>query len=190
MEKHNKQTEEKAQAVVNSLKFEFNSLTAALAVLSVMVYYFESKMTKIQGDSAVQIQSLFMLIMLVVLPGIFIWFKNRMKAIQTIENALEKIQRYLKYARIRQYALFLLGLLVLVVQSTRRLEKGYMFIFVVLVMGIFIVPSRSRLFLESGLKDPADKEPTNLNPDDNQFESDDDQSERDDNQSESDDDAK
>lgn len=174
MEHHNGQTEEKVQGVVKSLKFEFISLTAALVVLSIIVYYFESKMTKIQGYPAVQIQSLFILIMLVVLPGIFIWFKNRMKSIQTIDLAIERIQKYSTYARIRQYALFLLGFSVLVVQSTTRLEKGYLFIFVVLVMGIFIVPSRSRLILESGLKDPSDMEPTNLNSAENQSESNDD----------------
>lgn len=136
---------------VKNLNSEFRLWTIALVVLGVISFWLGPKVPNFDNETAISIQSMLLLLLMIGLPGIFMWFRNRMQTLKDVENIEIRLNRYETYSRLRQALFFLFGLLVLIVRVFTLLKGGFMLFMVVIVLGIFIVPSRSRLIMEANL---------------------------------------
>jgi hypothetical protein len=147
MERYEKQL----SAIVRSLKTEMYIWSVALAVLTVMSLYFAPKMTKFDASLTINLQSALLLILLVGLPGIFIWFRNRMTALVLMQDVEKLLVRYETFARIRQAGFFVFALLVLFMYVFTTMKGAPMLLMAIVVLSFFILPSRGRLLMETGL---------------------------------------
>jgi hypothetical protein len=150
--------EKQIHAIVKSLKMEFYIWAVALVLLAVMSFLFGPSMPKLNLDTAIALQSILLLLMLTGLPGTFIWFRDRMKALLLVDDIALRLNRYETYSRIRQGVFFLFGFLILVLQVFTVMKGAPMLFLVVAVLTIFILPSRGRLMLEAGFLKPEEEE--------------------------------
>ena len=153
MERYEKQI----QAVVKSLKTEMYIWTVALAVLALMSLFFAPQMKKLEPSLTITLQSVLLLLMLGGLPGIFIWFRNKMKDLLAETDIERRLNRYETYSRIRQALFFVFGLLVLSMYVFTNMKGAPMLFLVVVVLSMFILPSRGRLLMEAGLTKPEEE---------------------------------
>ena len=140
------------QAIVRNLKSEFWIWAVALFTMSIMAFFFGPSIANLSGDDTIAVQSLSFLILFTGLPATFIWFRNRMNELKALSDISLRLKKYQRYSRIRQGVFFAFGLLVLVVEVFTNLKNGYMLLLVVVVLSIFIVPSRTRLLMEARLR--------------------------------------
>lgn len=153
MERYEKQI----QAVVKSLKTEMYIWTVALVVLAVMSLFFAPQMKKFEPSLTITLQSILLLVMLGGLPAIFIWFRNKMNALLLEADVVRRLNRYETYSRIRQASFFVFGLLVLFMYVFTNMKGAPMLFLVVVVLSMFILPSRGRLLMEAGLTKPEEE---------------------------------
>jgi len=153
MENH----ENQIQAIVKSLKTECYIWYGALAVLTVMSFMFAPKMQKLEADLTIPLQSALLLLMLGGLPAIFIWFRNRMTALIKVTDIPLRLKRYESYSRVRQGLFFVFGFLVLALNVFTVLKGAPMLFGVVIVLTMFILPSRGRLVMEASLLKPEEE---------------------------------
>ncbi len=152
MERYEKQI----SAIVKSLKTEMYIWFGALAVLAVMSLFFASKMPKMETSLTISLQSVLLLLMLGGLPGVFIWFRNKMTALSKVMDIEKRLNRYENYSRIRQAAFFVFGLLILFMYVFTVMKGAPMLFLVIIVLTMFILPSRGRLLMEAGLLKPEE----------------------------------
>lgn len=147
MERYDKQI----AAIVKSLKTEMYIWFGALAVLAVMSLYFGPIMKKFEPSLNVSLQSVLLLLLLGGLPGVFIWFRNKMAALTKVSDVEKKLAKYEGYSRIRQAVFFVFGLLIEFMYVFTVMKGAPMLFLMVLVLSMFILPSRGRLLMETGL---------------------------------------
>lgn len=157
MENNPIQQDNQITAIVKTLKTEFWIWTIALAVLAILSFWFGPKMSKLDGDATISLQSLLLVILFTGFPGIFVWFRNRMQQLSDEMDLNKRLRRYELFSRLRQAVFFLFGFLILLVQVFTVLKGGIMLFLIVVVLGMFILPSRARLLMETHLL-PADQE--------------------------------
>lgn len=153
MERYEKQI----QAVVKSLKSELYIWLAALILLAVMGIFFGPHIPKFEPSLTIALQSALLLLMLGGLPGVFIWFRNRMRVLANVEDVELRLIHYETYSRIRQAAFFVFGLLVLFMHVFTNMKGAPMLFLVVVVLGLFILPSRGRVIMEASLIKPEEE---------------------------------
>lgn len=153
MERYEKQI----QAIVKSLKTEMYIWSVAIALLAVMSLYFAPLMRKLDPSLTITLQSVLLLLMLGGLPGTFIWFRNKMKDLLQEADLVKRLHRYETYSRIRQASFFIFGLLVLFMYVFTNMKGAPMLFLVVVVLSMFILPSRGRLLMEAGLLKPEEE---------------------------------
>ena len=151
MENNSTLNESRIASVVKTIRFEFWLWTIALALLSGMSFYFASSIPKLDGTTTISVQSMLMLLLLIGFPSVFIWFKNKMIALKSVEDFKTRMHRYEAYSRIRQFVFFLFGLSILTVQLLTIFKGAPMMLLIIVVLGFFIVPSRTRLMMEANL---------------------------------------
>lgn len=149
--------EKQIQAVVKSLKTELYIWFAALAVLAVMSVFFASDMKKLDPTLTITLQSILLLLMLLGLPGIFMWFRNKMAVLAKESDIPKRLNRYETYSRIRQSLFFLFGVMVLFMHVFTVMKGAPMLFAVVVLLTMFILPSRGRLIMEAGLTKPEEE---------------------------------
>jgi hypothetical protein len=157
MEKNIEILEPQIASIVKNLKSEFWIWACALGAMAVLSFWFGPKVNKLDGDTTISLQSMLLLILLVGFPGVFIWFRNRMQQLLGEVNLVKRMKRYQLFSRLRQFVFFILGLLILVVQVFTALKGGIMLFLIVVVLSMFILPSRTRLLMEAHLL-PANDE--------------------------------
>lgn len=143
--------EKQLSAIVKSLKTEMYLWFGALAVLAVMSLYFGPLMKKFEPSLTVSLQSILLLLLLGGLPGVFIWFRNKMTALTKVSDIEKRLVKYEGYSRIRQAVFFVFGLLILFMYVFTVMKGAPMLFLMVLVLSMFILPSRGRLMMETGL---------------------------------------
>jgi len=153
--------EKQIQAIVKSLKTECWIWFATLAILAVMSVYFAPEMKKLQPSLTITLQSILLLLMLLGLPGIFMWFRNKMTALSKEMDIPKRLNRYETYSRIRQALFFIFGLLVLIMHVFTFMKGAPMLFMVVILLTMFILPSRGRLVMEASLAKPEEAEAKN-----------------------------
>jgi len=157
MERYEKQI----QVIVKSLKTECWIWFATLAILAVMSVYFAPEMKKLEPTLTITLQSILLLLMLLGLPGIFMWFRNKMTALSKEMDIPKRLNRYETYSRIRQALFFIFGLLVLFMHVFTFMKGAPMLFMVVILLTMFILPSRGRLVMEASLAKPEEEEAKN-----------------------------
>jgi len=157
MELHEKQI----QTIVKSLKTECWIWFVTLAVLAVMSIYFAPIMKKLEPSLTIMLQSILLLLMLLGLPSIFMWFRNKMVSLSKEMDVPKRLNRYETYSRIRQALFFIFGLLVLFMHVFTVMKGAPMLFMVVILLSMFILPSRGRLVMEAGLAKPEEEEVKN-----------------------------
>jgi uncharacterized membrane protein len=148
--------EKQIQAIVKSLKTEMSIWFGTLAILAVMSFYFAHDMKKLEPSLTISLQSVLLLLLMVGLPGVFIWFRNKMAALLLVSDIEKRLNKYETYSRIRQALFFVFGLLILFMNVFTVLKGAPMLLLAVLVLGMFILPSRGRLVMETGLAKPEE----------------------------------
>jgi hypothetical protein len=148
--------EKQIQAIVKSLKTEMYIWYAALAILAVMSVFFAPSMKKLEPNLTITLQSILLLLMLLGLPGTFMWFRNKMTALLKETDIPKRLNRYENYSRIRQALFFVFGLLVLFMHVFTVMKGAPMLFAVVVVLTMFITPSRGRLIMEAGMTKPEE----------------------------------
>lgn len=154
MEMHEKQI----QSIVKSLKTESWIWFATLAILAVMSVYFAPIMKKLEPGLTITLQSILLLLMLLGLPAIFMWFRNKMAELSKEMDIPKRLNRYETYSRIRQALFFIFGLLVLFMHVFTYMKGAPMLFMVVILLSMFILPSRGRLIMEASLAKPDEEE--------------------------------
>jgi signal transduction histidine kinase len=157
MEMHEKQI----QSIVKSLKTESWIWFATLAILAVMSVYFAPIMKKLEPGLTITLQSILLLLMLLGLPATFMWFRNKMAELSKEMDIPRRLNRYETYSRIRQAVFFIFGLLVLFMHVFTYMKGAPMLFMVVILLSMFILPSRGRLVMEASLAKPEEEEPKN-----------------------------
>jgi len=155
------QYEKQIQSIVKSLKTESWIWFATLAILAVMSVYFAPIMTKLEPSLTIILQSILLLLMLLGLPAIFMWFRNKMAELSKEMDIPKRLNRYETYSRIRQALFFIFGLLVLFMHVFTYMKGAPMLFMVVILLSMFILPSRGRLVMEAGLAKPDEEEAKN-----------------------------
>lgn len=153
MERYEKQI----QAIVKSLKTEMYIWFGTLAILAVMSAYFAPQMKKFEPSLTITLQSILLLLMLLGLPGIFMWFRNKMVALLLEADIQKRLIRYETYSRIRQAVFFVYGLLVLFMYVFTVMKGAPMLFAAIVLLTMFILPSRGRLIMEAGLSKPEEE---------------------------------
>jgi len=143
--------EKQIQAIVKSLKTEMYIWYAALAILAVMSVFFATSMQKLEPGLTITLQSILLLLMLLGLPGTFMWFRNKMTALLKETDIPKRLNRYEGYSRIRQAIFFAFGLMVLFMHVFTIMKGAPMLFAVVILLTMFITPSRGRLIMEAGV---------------------------------------
>lgn len=149
--------EKQIEAIVKSLKTECWIWFTALAALAVMSVFFAPAMKKFDPTLTITLQSVLLLLMLIGLPGIFMWFRNKMTAISKEMDIPKRLSRYETYSRIRQALFFVFGLLVLFMHVFTIMKGAPMLFMVVILLTMFILPSRGRLIMEASLSRPEEE---------------------------------
>jgi hypothetical protein len=108
-------------------------------------------MKKFEPSLTVSLQSVLLLLLLGGLPGVFIWFRNKMTALTKVSDIEKRLVKYEGYSRIRQAVFFVFGLLILFMYVFTVMKGAPMLFLMVLVLSMFILPSRGRLMMETGL---------------------------------------
>jgi len=155
------QYEKQIQSIVKSLKTESWIWFATLAILAVMSVYFAPIMTKLEPSLTIILQSILLLLMLLGLPAVFMWFRNKMAELSKEMDIPKRLNRYEVYSRIRQALFFIFGLLVLFMHVFTYMKGAPMLFMVVILLSMFILPSRGRLVMEAGLAKPDEEEAKN-----------------------------
>jgi hypothetical protein len=159
MQNETNQLEQLIQAVVRNLKTEFWIWATALGILTGMVYLFSSSFPKLDVDVTIQLQSILILILLLGFPAVFIWFRNSMQKIRTLVDVEARLKRFERFSRLRQAVFFCFGFMILVVKTFTNLKGAHLLLMIVVALGFFIIPSRSRLIMENHLyREPEVKE--------------------------------
>jgi len=153
--------EKQILAIVKSLKIECWIWFASLAVLAVMSVFFAPDMKKLEPSLTITLQSILLLLMLLGLPGIFMWFRNKMASLSKEMDIPKRLNRYETYSRIRQALFFIFGLLVLFMNVFTNMKGAPMLFMVVILLTMFILPSRGRLLMEASLAKPDEEEAKN-----------------------------
>ena len=154
MDIHEKQIE----SIVKSLKTECWIWFVALAALAVMSVFFAPVMKKLEPNLTITLQSILLLLMLIGLPGIFMWFRNKMALLSKEMDIPKRLSRYETYSRIRQALFFVFGFLVLFMHVFTIMKGAPMLFMVVILLTMFILPSRGRLTMEASLAKPEEGE--------------------------------
>jgi Zn-dependent protease with chaperone function len=153
MERYEKQI----QALVKSLKTEIYIWFGTLAILAVMSVYFAHAMKKLEPSLTISLQSALLLLLLVGLPGVFIWFRKRMVSLLLVSDIEKRLNKYETYSRIRQAVFFVFGLLILFMYVFTIMKGAPMLFMAVLLLSMFILPSRGRVIMEAGLVKPEEE---------------------------------
>lgn len=143
--------EKQIQTIVKSLKTECWIWFATLAILAVMSVYFAPEMKKLEPALTITLQSILLLLLLIGLPSIFMWFRNKMALLSKEMDIPKRLNRYETYSRIRQALFFIFGLLVLFMHVFTIMKGAPMLFMVVILLTMFILPSRGRLLMEASL---------------------------------------
>ena len=149
--------EKQIQAIVKSLKTEMYIWFGTLAILAVMSVFFAPQMKKFEPSLTITLQSILLLLMLLGLPGIFMWFRNKMAELAKVTDIPKRLSRYENYSRIRQSLFFLFGFMVLFMHIFTIMKGAPMLFAVVILLTMFILPSRGRLIMEAGLAKPEEE---------------------------------
>jgi hypothetical protein len=149
--------EKQIQAIVKSLKTEMYIWYGALAILAIMSVFFAPSMKKLEPSLTITLQSILLLLMLLGLPGTFMWFRNKMTALVKETDIPKRLNRYENYARVRQALFFVFGFLVLFMHVFTVMKGAPMLFAVVILLTMFIMPSRGRLIMEVGLIKPEEE---------------------------------
>jgi len=149
--------EKQILAIVKSLKTECWIWFVTLGILAVMSFFFAPVMKKLEPSLTITLQSVLLLLMLLGLPGIFMWFRNKMAALAKEMDIPKRLNRYETYSRIRQALFFIFGFLVLFMHIFTIMKGAPMLFAVVIVLSLFILPSRGRLIMEASLTKPEDE---------------------------------
>ncbi|HET9571972.1 MAG TPA: hypothetical protein VFP20_11260 [Bacteroidales bacterium] len=153
--------EKQIQTIVKSLKTEMYIWYAALSILGVMSVFFAPEMKKFEPGLTITLQSILLLLMLLGLPGTFMWFRNKMTNLLKETDIPKRLNRYETYSRIRQGLFFVFGVLVLFMHVFTIMKGAPMLFAVVIMLTMFIMPSRGRLIMEAGLTKPEDEDEKN-----------------------------
>lgn len=153
--------EKQIQSIVKSLKTESWIWFATLAILAVMSVYFAPIMKKLEPTLTITLQSILLLLMLLGLPVIFMWFRNKMALLSKEMDIPKRLNQYETYSRIRQALFFIFGLLVLFMHVFTYMKGAPMLFMVVILLSMFILPSRGRLVMEASLAKPEEEEAKN-----------------------------
>ncbi len=153
--------EKQIQSIVKSLKTESWIWFATLAILAVMSVYFAPIMKKLEPGLTITLQSILLLLMLLGLPAIFMWFRNKMAELSKEMDIPKRLNRYESYSRVRQALFFIFGLLVLFMHVFTYMKGAPMLFMVVILLSMFILPSRGRLVMEASLAKPEEEEVKN-----------------------------
>jgi hypothetical protein len=149
--------EKQIQVVVKNLKRSFYFWFFVLIFFSVLSAIFGSAMDKLNPSLTISLQSLLLLALLGGIPGTLVWFRNRMKELSQIGDFNLRLARYERLARMRQSIFFMMELLVLFMQVFTIMKGALMLFFVVVLVSLFIAPSRGRLMMEAGFFKPEDE---------------------------------
>lgn len=149
--------EKQIQAIVKSLKTECWIWFITLAILAVMSLFFAPQMKKLEPTLTITLQSVLLLLMLLGLPGIFMWFRNKMVELSKEMDVPKRLNRYESYSRIRQALFFIFGFLVLFMYVFTNMKGAPMLFMVVIMLTMFILPSRGRLVMEASLVKPEEE---------------------------------
>lgn len=149
--------EKQIQAIVKSLKTECWIWFVTLAILAVMSLFFAPQMKKLEPTLTITLQSVLLLLMLLGLPGIFMWFRNKMAEISKEMDIPKRLNRYESYSRIRQALFFIFGFLILFMYVFTNMKGAPMLFMVIILLTMFILPSRGRLVMEASLVKPEEE---------------------------------
>jgi len=150
--------EKELQAIVKSLKTEMYLWFGTLAILAVMSLYFAPIMKKFEPTLTIALQSILLLLMLLGLPGIMMWFRNKMAELSQEMDLSKRLKKYETYSRIRQALFFVFGLLILFMHVFTVMKGAPMLFGVIVMLSFFILPSRGRLVMEASLTHPDEVE--------------------------------
>ncbi len=150
--------EKQIQSIVKSLKTECWIWFSTLVLLAIMSVYFAPIMKKLEPSLTITLQSILLLLMLLGLPAIFMWFRNKMALLSKEMDIPKRLNQYETYSRIRQALFFIFGFLVLFMHVFTVMKGAPMLFMVVVLLTMFILPSRGRLVMEASLTKPEEVE--------------------------------
>lgn len=121
-------------------------LLVALAVLA--FHPMTATWPQLSGLSAINLQQVVLLMCLGGLPGVLVWSSRGVKSLAKEVNSEQRMARYTRIVYTRLGVFFILGMLMLVVQAFTHLKGILMMFMVLMVLFLFIWPTRGRFDTE------------------------------------------
>jgi|GEM_PF-1507781 len=148
------------------LKTNFYIWYGILIALGLFCFKTSYPFPKLNESLTINLQQLIILCLLLGIPGILIYAKNKMKMLGDISDIEKRLSLYEKQVRIRQTVFFILGFLVLFIQVFTLMSSALMLFLVILCLCLFIAPTRSRLETEAGIIPPINESKPAADPSD------------------------
>ncbi len=133
------------------LQIFFYICFSSLVLLSYFCFSSNYPFPKLGDAETINLQQLLILCLLGGIPGILVWSKNKMKTLAEISDIGERLKLYRKYAFLRQSVFFALGLFTLLIHVFTMMENALVLFGVLILLCMFIVPTKGRLEEEAQL---------------------------------------
>lgn len=139
-------------------KLKTHFLIGYLLLITVGVFTFATTLpfSKLSDSVSINLQQLLILCLLGGIPGALVWTRNKIKTLTELKDIAKRLKRYEYFVRVRQTIFFVLGFFILFLHTFTRMNGAFMLFMVVVLLCMFIVPTRGRLETEAHLTEPED----------------------------------
>ena len=137
-----------------SLRINFYIWYIVLIAFGIFCFVTKYPFPKLNAGLSVNFQQLLILCILVGIPAILVWTKNKMKTLAEISDIGIRLKLYEKYVHIRQSVFFILGFFILFMHIFTLMKGALMLFCIIVFICVFIIPSRGRLETEAHIGEP------------------------------------
>ncbi|MFA7043004.1 MAG: hypothetical protein WC186_01515 [Bacteroidales bacterium] len=148
------------------LKTDFYLWYGILIALGIFCFKTSYPFPKLNDSLTIHLQQVIILCLLVGIPGVLIYAKNKMKTLVDVSDIGKRLSLYEKQVRLRQTVFFVLGFLILFIQVFTLMSSALMLFLVIICLCLFIAPTRSRLETEAGIIPPIEESKPAADPTD------------------------
>jgi hypothetical protein len=129
-------------------RFIYTLVFVLLLLGSFIAFNPASTFPKLNGLTSTNLQQLLILAGLGGLPGVLVWSSKQVKLLKKNPDDSKRLETYKRIVWIRLAVFTLLGLFSLLLQLFTSMSGGFMFMMVILVLFVFIWPTKNRMNAE------------------------------------------
>jgi hypothetical protein len=132
----------------------------AIVLSGIMVYWLKLNLTvpTFGKTLSYNIQQILIILVLIGLPGVLLWSSKQVKILKEIDAMEERLDGYKKVLKTRLLIYSILAFITLFIQLFTQMEGVGMFFMIILVMFVFIWPTRGRFMAETGYGEETENE--------------------------------